>query len=47
LASHEHIVIGVRPNPEPNNTVVRFDCQRTVVKPYTNRPIRTDLLEVE
>ena len=47
LSAKQPIVVGMRADPEPHQSVCRFDRERTVANADPSGPEPTDLLEVE
>jgi hypothetical protein len=45
--AEESIVLGMSPNPEPEQTVFDFDGKSTVGKPDANGSILSDLLKMQ
>ena len=47
MLAEQPIVVRMGADPEPYESVGRFDCKRAVVSPHSHRPEAADLLEVE
>lgn|GEM_PF-1472078 len=47
LLSKDSVVIGVAPDPEPEESILHFNCQRSVMDANADGPVFADLLEVE
>lgn len=46
LAFDDRVVLSVRANPKPDEVLIGFDCQCSVVCANSRRPIGTDRLKL-
>jgi len=47
VLSEDSVVIGVAPDPEPEKSILHFNCQRSIMDANADRAVFSDLLEVQ